>query len=804
MNDIKYALRMLFKEPGFTAMALLALTLGIGAGSAIFSVVNGVLLRPLPFPDAGRLVWVWETTPQLSTAPANPVEFLDFRDQNTSFEHMAAFIQGKITVTSGDVPEDIPAGVVSSGFFDVLGVSPVVGRAFSADEQEPDQNHVAILSAGLGQRFFGSDPKVLGRTITVSGYSFTVVGVMPANFRFPGKSELWVPLVLDRTKTDRGPHYLNVIARLKPRVPTAAAQAEMSTLAYRRQEQFPEKSAGHGVKLVSLRDTLVGNIRPALLALLAAVGMVLLIACANVANLLLARSMSRQKEFALRTALGASRWKVIRQLLAESLLLALTGGALGLLVSVWGVKLLLRLSPGDIPRTDEIGLDLSVAAFTVVVSIVTAIVFGLAPALNASKPDLNESLKEGSRGLTASLIRNRIRSLLVISEVALALVLLAGAGLMIKSFARLQSVDPGFNADHVLTLQVTLLKTRYEADSHVQVFNQQLLERIQSLPGVLAAGATDELPMAGSFSSDSFQIEGRPAPSPAERPLAECRLASPGFFQAMQIPLVGGRDLAEHDAAAAPGVAVINQTLARQFWPDSPAKDPIGNRVTLQGQEGGPLTIVGVVGDVKDFGLDVSTAPTIYFSYVQDPLKLGSTRSLSFVVRTASDPLGMAEPIRSEALSLDKELPIHDVRAMDQYLYESAARRRFNMVLLGIFAGVALLLAGVGIYGVTSHSVSQRTHEIGIRMALGAGRGSVAGLVLKQAIVPVLIGVALGVSAALAVTRFISSLLFDVSATDPGTFAAISFFLMIVATAASYFPAKRATSVDPMVALRYE
>jgi putative ABC transport system permease protein len=800
IQDLRYAGRMMIKQPFFFAVAVITLALGIGANTAIFTVVDGVLLRPLPYDDPDRIVWLWDTLPQLATAPTSLPEFLDWRDQNKSFEYLAAYQSGNMFLDDGSGVQDTPVGLVTPDTFSLFRVKPLLGRTFTEEETQPGRYRVVVLGQSIWQRRFGSDPGVLGRTIQLSGAKYTIIGVVPAGFSFPNKSELWRPLQIDPNKLDRGPHYLRVVGRLKTGITLPQAQAEMSTIASRLSEQFPEKTAGHGIKLELLRDVVVGDIGTALFVLLGAVGFVLLIACANVANLLLARAGARQREIAIRTALGASRGRVIRQLLTESVLLAAAGGTAGILIAFWGVGSLVSLSPGTIPRANEIHVDARVAAFALLISVVTGIAFGLAPALQVSKPNLTDALKESAR-TTAGAQRSRLRSSLVVLEIAMSLVLLIGAGLMIKSFAKLNRVNPGFNPDNLLTMGVTLLGSAYPEDNKVAAFYSEMLDRLNSVPGVQSAGAITELPLSGDNTSDSFTIEGRPPISKEDQPLTECRVVTPHYFEAMKIPLLKGRDFADTDTKQTPNVAVINETFARRHFP---GEDPIGHRLSLQGQFRGPLLIVGIVGDVRDFALEEPPTPEIYFPYLQNPLGESFDRSVTFVVRTKSSPTGMAETLRAELLSLDRTLPVYALKPMTEYLSESLARRRFNLVLLSLFATVALLLAAVGIYGVISYSVSQRTHEIGVRVAVGAHSTDILKLIVGQAMLLTLLGITIGLGASVALTRLMESLLFDVSTTDPLTFVVISTVLSAVALAACFVPALRATRVDPMIALRYE
>jgi putative ABC transport system permease protein len=799
-QDLRYGARMLLKNPGFTLVAVLTLSLGIGANTAIFSVVNAVLLRPLPFAEPERLVWLWDTQPQLPTAPTSLPDFLDWKSQNRSFEHLAAFQSGSMFLDTGDGTRETPVGLVTPEMFALFRVSPILGRTFTDEETLPGRFRVAVLGHALWRSRFGSDPNVLGRTIELNGAPYTIIGVMPEGFSFPDRAELWRPLPIDPNKLDWGPHYLRVVGRLKPGVTLAQAQAEMSPIAARLSEQHADKNAGHGVKLELLRNVVVGDIGPALFVLLGAVGFVLLIACANVANLLLARVGARQKEIAVRTALGASRLRIVRQLFTESLMLSAGGGAAGLLIAVWGVKWLVSLGPNTIPRVHEIAVDPRVIFFTLLISVATSLLFGLAPALQASRPDLTGALKEGGRG-SAGLRRNRLRSVLVISEVALSLVLLIGAGLMIRSLAKLNRVDPGFDPARVFTMGVTLLPNKYPDDERVASFYSQLLERAAATPGVESAGAISDLPLLGSNTSDYFTIEGQPPVAKKEEPITEYHVVTPRYFESMGIPLLAGRDFAETDTKQAPNVVVINEAFARRHFA---GESPLGHRIRLQGQERDPLLIVGVVGDVRQLGLDKQPVPEAFVPFLQDPLSKTYQRSMTIVARTKSDPGAVAGSLRAMLTSLDKSLPVYDLKPMTEYLRDSLARRRFNLILLTAFGGVALALAAVGIYGVISYGVTQRTHEIGIRMALGAEKGDVLWLVVRQGMILALGGVAIGLLASLALTRLMETLLYGVSVTDPLTFTVIALLLTSVALLACFVPARRAAKVDPLVALRYE
>ena len=803
LQDLRYGVRMLVKHPGFTVIAVLALALGIGANSAIFSVVNTVLLRPLPFPEPERLVRIGEGT--RGQQPERGVfSFPDYKDVQTqaqTLESVAGYLSSGtvLTTTDGSEPERLRGADVAADYFTVLGVKPELGRVFTREEDQPNAT-VVVISHGLWQRRFGANPQVIGQQLKFGSASMTVIGVMPPGFEYPFRAEhqdYWEPLN-DRPSPDRearDAHTLPVIARLKPGVTIEQARAELETISRRLEQQYPAANTNVAIAPVSMHGALIGDVRPALLMLLGAVGLVLLIACANVANLLLARAASRQKEIAIRTALGASRLRVVRQLLVESLMLALTGGALGLLLAMWGVDLLVAASPADIPRIQQVGLDTNVLVFTLALSALTGVVFGLVPALHASKPDLNDALKEGSRGSTESLRRNRVRSLLVVAEVALSLMLLIGAGLLLKSFVRLLQTDAGFDAEHVLTLDIPLSTKRYPTPAQQQDFFRRLIERTKELPGVQSAGVVNLLPLGEGDESITFQIAGRPPAPPGSVPEGNYTIASPGYFETLKLRLCAGRLLTERDNAQAPPVMLVSEALVRRYFA---GENPVGQRL-LVGDETAPREIVGVVGDVRRAALETESQPEYYLPYEQV-----AERRLNLVVRTAGEPATMTATVRGAVRELDKEQLIWQTRTLDDLRAASVAGRRFNMMLLGLFAVVALLLAVLGIYGVMAYSVTRRTHEIGVRIALGAQRRDVLRLIIGQGMTLAAIGVGTGLLGALAATRLLTSLLYGVSATDPVIFAGLALLLALVALVACYVPARRATKVDPMVALRYE
>jgi len=810
IQDLKYALRMLRKSPGFTVIGVITLALGIGANSAIFSVVDSVLLKPLPYPEPDRLVAVsgFNTRVGEKGRALSYPDVEDLQKQSTVLEHISAYTDATATITGAGEPLHVPSAVVSAEAFSALGVMPILGRNFAPGEDRPG-NYVAILSHEFWKKQFGGDAGAIGRAIALDGRSYTIIGVMPAGFAFPLDSEppqVWTTLSAmatsengEKTMPDeRGAHFLASLARLKPGVSLAQANSELDAIGGRLAKTYPDTNTSLTFRAEPALDALVGDLRPQFRILFGAVGLVLLIGCANVANLLLARATSRQREFAIRAALGAGRGRIVRQLLIESGLLALAGGTVGLLIATWGSSFLAHLAGSSIPRVAETGLDARVLAFTLAASVATAILFGIAPALQLSKLGISETLKEGSRGAGHGTHRNYLRNALVVAETTLAVILLSGAGLLIRSLMGLEHVNPGFDPHGVITFSTDLPDPRYPKPEMAEAFYRQLLERVRALPGVQSASAVIPLPLSQSVIRISYEIEGR-AIAKAELPVAHMRIASNDYFSVMRIPLVNGRVFTEADRADSPPVVIVNRALADKIFP---GENPIGKHIkpglAITG-EAKMREIVGVVGDVKHRGLDRPDDPEAYLP--ENQMGIGF---MSGVVRTSAPAASLVPAIREQVAALDKDIPVYDVKSMDDYLAASVAQPRLDSTLLGIFAGLALVLAMVGIYGVMSFSVEQRTNEIGIRMTLGAQRRDVLRLVLRQGLAIAAIGVTLGIAGALGTSGMLKSLLFGVRPSDPLTLAGVAILLVGCVLVACYIPARRAMRVDPMVALRYE
>lgn len=811
-NDLCYSIRTLFKNSGFTAVAILSLAIGIGANSALFSVANALLLRPLAYQDADRLVILWNRSPGLNVEQDwfSPGQYLDIKAENQVFEQVAVTIGVSFNLTTEDRAEHIDGARVSSSFFPLLGARAILGRVLLPEEDEPGKPQTVVLSYQFWQRRFGGDRDVIGKTLILNGNNFEIVGVMSADFSLNKEvmpavngieqADLLLPLPMAETaRTNRGNEDFNIFARLKPDVTIAQAQAEMDVLASQMKQQYPEAyppDGGLTISIVPLLEQVVGDIRFALYVLLGAVGFVLLIACANVANLLLARASARQREMAIRAAVGASRFRIIRQLLTESALLALMGGFVGLAIALIAVRVLRAIGPENIPRLDEVGIDSRVMAFTFFISLVTGIVFGLVPAIRASRVDLNESLKEGGRSLGGGRSQHRIRKLLVVAEVALSLVLLIGAGLLIRSYQRIANAHPGFDARNVHSLRLSLPASRYPKQESIISFHQRANEKIKSLPGVESVAITYSLPMSSvAFAWEPITIEGYVPKNAQDFIISNTRIVSPDYFSVMRIPLIAGRYFNEHDRRGEPEAVIVDEAMAERFWPNENA---VSKRLR-RGTTGDWRTVVGVISDAKEYSAEKEPPIAVYY-----PFEQSVARNMYMVVRATSDPAPMTTAITDEIQGIDPELAVFDVSTMEQRLYDSFARRRFALMLLGVFAAFALILAATGIYGVMTYWVNQRTHEIGIRMALGAERRNVLQLVIRQASIMVSIGIALGLAGAFALTRVLSSLLFGISATDRITFVALSLVLGGTALLASYIPARRAAKVDPIVALRCE
>jgi putative ABC transport system permease protein len=794
IKDIRYGVRSLLKRPAFTVVAVITLALGIGLNTAIFSVINGVLLRPLAYADPVRLV----TFRSNQSAP----DLADVESQSHTFSTFGGEVKQALDYTAGSEPVQFQVGHVTGGYFETFGVKAERGRAITKDDDKTGAPYVVVLSHELWLRQFGGDAQIVGKTIPLSGNIYSVIGVMPASFASPRDNiEAWTPVHVSNAVAAnfRGVHFLRTYGRLAAGISIEQARAEMQVVDKTLAAQYPADNKNRASVLIPLHERIVGESHRSLLILFAAVSLVLLIACANFANLLLARAAEREREFVIRTALGAGRWRLIRQLLTESVLVSLAGGAIAVLLAIWATNLLVALQPENLPRLQEIGVDGRVLAFTFGISLLTGIIFGLLPAWTASRSSAGEALKEGGRGSTAGSARQRLRSTFVVVELAIALVLLIGAGLLIKTFWNLRSVEPGFNPDHLLTMRVELPEARYREVDKQTRFRTQALDAINQLPGVKAA-MISELPLSGDSLDHDFVIDGRPPIAPGDEPSVETRSILGDYFHTMQVPLRLGRDFGSPDFVAnAPLVGIANDQLVRQYFPN---EDPLGKRVRwVRDPEVHWITIVGVVGDVKHFGLDLPELPALYSPYTQiNPWK----RWMSIAARTQSNPEGMAQAVKQQIWKIDSQLPLTKVKTMNEVSAASFAARRFNMLLLGLFAGLALVLAAVGIYGVMSYAVTQRTQEIGIRMAIGARAGDVLRLVIKNGMTLTLLGVAIGVAAAFALTRLLTTLLFGVTPTDKPTFVAVSAVLILVALVACYLPARRATKVDPLVALRYE
>ncbi len=801
LHDLRFALRMLLKHRGFTATAIIALAVGIGGNTAIFSVINAVLLRPLPYSEPGQIVYFEGVNRARGVLDSNisALDFVSWKEQSNAFAEMALFVtgSGSLAGIDGD-PERLPRAAVTSSFFPVMGVQPILGRAFSSQEDQPGSEPVAILSNAVWKRTFGGDRNVIGRKITLNARSVTIVGVMPARFDFPERAQIWSALPLDMKDDHRDNRSYSAIARLKPGITLGQAQSQISAINSQLATAYRDTNNGWDAKLARLHDYLARDVRPSLVALAGAVAFVLLIACANVANLLLVRTAARRREMAIRAALGASRIRVVRQLLTESVVLALIGAALGVLLSVWFTDVLVRISPPETPRFDQVNLDWRVLGFALLISTFTGLAFGLAPALHASREDVGASLNSGTRGAGES-VRSRVRGLLLIGEVGLSVMLLVGAGLLIQSFLRLREVKPGFNPSHVLTASISLPYARYKDDQQRVDFFRQLTERVKTLPGVSSVATTLTLPLGGSNYDigRAFVPEGRVL-SIENSGNASYSLASGDYFRTMEIPLLGGRPFTERDDAKSPMVVIVNATLAKKAF-GSP-QSAIGKRLTIWRDEKFPREIIGVVGDTKPVRLDQESGPQLYVAHAQD----ASWGFMSVAIRTMGDPAAMIPTLRREVLAIDKDQPIYNVQTMDEVIAKSAASQRISMALFSAFAAIALLLAALGIYSVIAYSVTLRTQEIGVRMALGAQAGDVLRLIIGQGMAFTCAGVFAGLAGALALTRAISGLLFNVRANDPLTFVAISALIMAVALLASYIPARRAAHLDPMKALTHE
>jgi putative ABC transport system permease protein len=814
LKDIRYGIRGLLKRPSLTIVATITLALGIGANTAIFSVVNAVVLRPLPYAEPDRLMTLWETMPgsdQRSVAPGN---FVDWRTQNKTFQDMAATFYANFNLTSDGEPDRIDGATITSNLMSVLGASAQLGRTFQSDDDEHQDRSVVLISDGLWKRRFGADQNVVGRSITIDETPHTIVGVMSRGFQFPNRSDLWVlgrnrgavpTSLISQVPTndwvhERDAHFIRVIGRLRPGVTLSQAQSEIAAISRRAEQDFPKTNGGLGSNVVPLHTQVVGDVRAMLFILLGAVGFVLLIACTNVANLMLARATQRDREMAIRAAVGASRRRLIRQLLTESLLLSVVGGLAGLLVSIWAVAVFVKLSPGDIPRLNEASVDFRLLGFTLLVSLLTGLGFGLLPAFQATRTNLNTSLKEGGTKASEGRQRRGARNILVVTEIALAQVLLVGAVLLAISYVRVTQINPGFNPDRVLTAKIAPSNKKYPDSKSRSTFYTTVLEHLQGLPGVESAGMVMNLPLTGSSMNRGFRVEGRPVPKADENVTMDFQIVSPGYFSTLEIPIKQGRGVNASDTETSEPVIVINDTMARRYWPN---EDPVGQRMAIgeSSKDTSWRTIVGVVSDNRHASLSEPPVPTAFIAYRQD---LESWPRMGFVIKSKTDAASLTSVVRKELAEIDRAQPVYAIEPMENLLRTSVAQRRFIMLLLGSLSAIALALAMVGVYGVISFSVSERTQEIGIRMALGARAADVLRMVLGQGMRVALIGIVIGLGAAFALTRLLSSLLFEVSPTDPRTFSIVAGLLGGIALFACFIPARRATKVDPLVALRYE
>lgn len=808
---LRLGLRVLLRNPGFSATAILLLALGIGANTAIFSVVNAVLLRPLPYQDPARLMQIWhvppvKSFPGLKYFSVSPANYLDWQRQNTSFEDIAAYGGTILNLGGEERPESLFGATVVPSFFSILRVQPALGRMFSPDEDRPGQGHVAILSDQLWRNHFGANPAILGEDIILNGEPYHVVGIMPPGFKLPSWAQLWVPMAWsDEKRAVRGNHNYSVIGRLKPGVDLRAAKSELSAISTRLEQLYPEDDKGWGATIIPLRQQLVGNVRPALLVLLGAVAFVLLIACANVANLVLGKILARKKEIAIRCSLGASRGAILRQVLAETILLSISGGALGLLLAKVGITLIAKFLADRLPRFAQISLDGSVLAFTVVISLAAGILAGLLPALRFTKADVSEALKQGqSRGSSDS-GGTRTRGILVVAEVALSLVLLIGAGLMVRTLWELSAIRPGFDPNSVLTMALSVAANKFPTPAGEVAFFERVLQQVRTTPGIEAAGVIDDLPISDSGSHQPVQVEGQPIVPMSDQPEVDVRSVSAGYFRAMRIPLLRGRDLDASDVAGRAPTVIVSQSFAKRFWP---GQNPLGKHVTLTFYPGVAREVVGVVGDIKLDSLD-ETRPVamVYWPIDQifaPPSEAWRSFGMSLAVRTADDPINSTSAVTAAVHQIDPETPVTDVLSMNQLISNSLTPQRSNMLLLAAFAGLALVLTAVGIYSVLAYTVRRRVREIGIRMALGASHSNVLGMIVRDGMKPVLLGVGIGLIAAFALGRVVSSLIYGVRPTDPLTFAAVTSLLVVVGLLAMVLPAYRATRVEPIRTLRDE